>query len=166
MYQAFEEFNVLNSTLERTGSRRIWTNGHLRVYFSYRWEETGQWVISNGTYSVIRDRTNVTNSDAPVDSPLGPNYLRWDHFSNDNIYQPLRQEITLLTRCNESQYETQPPTLTPPTNYPTNTPSDLGADYATYARFVCNAVCVFWSFFFYSVCLCLSVCLYCVNSLH
>ncbi|ETN98335.1 hypothetical protein RFI_39175 [Reticulomyxa filosa] len=91
-------FNQLSTSSYVSDSRRMWSNGRgVKVYFSKRWyPQVGVWVISNGTYSLVQNRTQTTN-DAP--GSVSGIYGLWDHFINNNVYEPIQSRVTLRMIC-------------------------------------------------------------------
>ncbi|ETO26253.1 hypothetical protein RFI_10881, partial [Reticulomyxa filosa] len=96
--QTLSHFSALPFPEYESEGRRMWSNGRgVRVYLSKRWfPQVGVWVISNDTLSVVQNVTQFTN-DAPGTSD--GTYGLWDHFINDNIYEPLLYSITLRMTC-------------------------------------------------------------------
>jgi len=76
--------------------RRVWTNNkneEVVVYFTDRFIPGGEWVISNGSYILIGNKTNGATSDIP-----GEGLSLWDHYALGNFHQ-LTFEATLDIHC-------------------------------------------------------------------
>jgi hypothetical protein len=117
--------NLLDEDMYRSADRRMWSNGKVWLYFSYRWDDYGEWVISNRTYAITRNGTKSADSNVPVDDDTDGvlNYMLWDHFALNNVYQPLEKEITLVTTCKSAAFPTPSPSVPPTTSMPSVSPT-------------------------------------------
>ncbi|ETN99429.1 hypothetical protein RFI_38045, partial [Reticulomyxa filosa] len=117
--QSDYRFKLLSTSTYISDGRRMWSNGRgVQIYFSKRWfPEVGVWVISNGTISLVQNRTQSTND---VPGTNSGTYGLWDHFQNNNVYEPIQSKLTLGLKC-----------LTVTTSWPTPLPSKSPSKHAS-----------------------------------
>ena len=107
-------------------NRRIWRNDMgVRVFYSRKYDIGGDWVITNGSYTLISVELSGNNSR----SLPGEGFERYDHFPNDDVLKLPSGLYTIKFSCSNSTSPTMSPSSspisvsTPPTSTPTVNPT-------------------------------------------